>query len=116
MENKAKVYQGVVCLEIDSAYGAKWWMQTPNNSYTPVLVEEIRVLRHGVLRGSNQPVLAAPLRLNGQDQLIAINMARSDIAALKKRRLWPGGMKEPFTSYNYTEWPVGFTRRDISLK
>ena len=117
-ENKAKVYKGVACLEIASPYGQKWWLQTLQNHYTPVLIEEIKVLRHGQLKGSPREVVAAPLEIAGRQELVVLNLARSDIPELMRRGLWPPSMKPPFDKYTYTEWPE-YARnrpREISLR
>ena len=118
MENKAKVYQGIVCLEIASAYGQKWWYQGESLSYTPVLVNKLRAVSKAVLEGSRKEVLVVALKIGNTERLIAVNIPRSDIAALKARRLWPAGMPEPFTSFSYTPWP-SYTKNDpkmISIK
>ena len=118
MENKAKVYRGIVCLEIPSAYGNRWWYQGGSLSYTPVLVSEVRAVSKATLEGSRKKVLVVALKIGNTERLIAVNLPRSDIEALKARRLWPANMPEPFDSYSYTDWPA-YTENNpqsISLK
>jgi len=104
--NKVKIYKGVVCLEIPSAYGGKWWYQGGTLAYTPVLAEEVYAMRHGTLRDSRRDVLVVAIKIGGEEKLVAINLPRTDIDALKRRGLWPNAMEKPYKSIHYSEWPA----------
>lgn len=118
MTTKAKVYKGVACLEMFSPDGGKWWYAGGSLAYTPVLISDIYALRSGVLQGSNKEILAAPIRMNGKEHLVAINLPRTDIVELKARGLWPPHLNAPHQTTSYTPWPA-YTNNDkrvISLK
>ena len=121
--NKVKIYEGVVCLEVYSPDGGKWWYAGGSLAFTPVLAPEIYHVRYGQIEGTRREVLAVAMKIDGKENLIAVNIPRSDIAALKKRRLWPEGLEEPYTKINYSPWPEHAcdaagrpNKRSISLK
>lgn len=105
MTTKAKVYKGVACLEMFSPDGGKWWYAGGSLAYTPVLISEITALQYGVVQGSGREVLAAPLKMNGREHLVALNLPRTDIITLKARGLWPKSLKAPHETTDYTPWP-----------
>jgi len=111
MTTKAKVYKDIICLEVYSPEGARWWLQTPTLSYTPYHVDRIVRMASGVIRGSSRPVLAVQVRQGGEDVLVAVNIARSDIAALKRKRLVPASYTLPERVDTYTPWPTHAQKR-----
>ena len=114
---KAKVYKDVVCLEMPSNDGAKWWYHGASLCYTPVLIHEIKRIQYGVISGTHKEVLAVPLRLGGQEHLVAINLPRTDIVGLMQARLWNPHFPVPHQTTNYTPWPdyTGGQKSVISL-
>jgi hypothetical protein len=105
MTTKAKVYKDIICLEVASPEGPRWWFQTPALAYTPYHVDRIRRLVWGTLSGSARQVLAVPVQQGGKEVLVAINLPRSDIAALKRKGLVPEGYQLPTRTDTYTPWP-----------
>ncbi|MBI1363246.1 MAG: hypothetical protein GC134_04620 [Proteobacteria bacterium] len=105
MTTKAKVYKDIICLEVASPEGGKWWFQTPSLSYTPYHVDRIQRLVWGKMTGSSREVLAVPVQKGAQEVLVAVNLPRSDLAALKRRKLIPAGYPVPDRENAYTPWP-----------
>ena len=105
MATKAKVYKGIACLEMMSPDGGKWWYAGGSLAYAPVLISEIKRLQYGVLRVGKREVLALPLRIDGREHLVALNLPRTDIVGLKARGLWPDVLTAPHQTTAYTPWP-----------
>jgi hypothetical protein len=116
MTTKAKVYEGVVCLEINSADGAKWWYQGTALAYSPALVQDIKVLRVATIQGTRKPVLAAPISVGNSEHLVVLNLPRSDVVALKRRGLIPRDMPLPHEKTDSTDWPEYTNNKPSSIR
>jgi hypothetical protein len=107
--NKTKIYKGLICLEVESRVGAKFWYQTLNVSYTPYPISAVRKLGMGMLHGSGRRVVMAEV----SGSRIVLNLARSDCLGLQERRLWHSRFPNlPFDINKtvYTPRPKGFER------
>ncbi len=80
--NKAKVYRNIICLEAQSRDGGKWWYQGGSLAYTPIHAKELIQVSFGRIKDTGRQVLTTAIDLGGRPQLVAINFARSDMAAL----------------------------------
>jgi hypothetical protein len=105
MSTKAKVYKDIVCLEVASPDGGKWWFQTQALAYTPYHVDRVTRLVAGTLTGSSRSVLAVQIKQEGHDILVAINIPRTDVVALKRKKLVPSSYPLPDRVDVYTPWP-----------
>lgn len=105
MEQKVKIYQGVVCLEIASAGGGRWWYQGGGLAYTPFLASQVRHIQVGVVAGSGRQVVAVKIKKGRVSQLVAVNLVRSDVPALVALGVWPSGVAVPFAAPVYSPWP-----------
>lgn len=103
--NKLPIYKGVACVELLSPHGPKWWYAGAGLSYSPVLVKDLRDLRRGHLPSRGQDRMVA--HVQGLSAWLAINLARTDIAALRSAGLWSAGhLEPPFDAIEYSAWPA----------
>jgi len=104
---KFKIYQHVVCLEMKSPIGGKFWHQGLQLGYTPVLLRHLRRVKYGLLQGSGTDAGRWVLATWYENQWVAINLPRSDIAGLQQAGLWPQNLATPYdTLAAYTPLPV----------
>ncbi len=102
--NKLPIYKGVLCVEAPSANGARWWYAGGGLHYSPVLVDELSQLKMGRVQAIRQNRVIA--RFPGHDVWFAVNLARSDVAALQARSIWsPQYPLPPFDAIEYSDWP-----------
>lgn len=103
--NKLPIYEGVACLEVWSAHGARWWYPGGALAYSPVLVEELRDLGMARVEPYGRSMLVA--HVPGLAEWVAVNLARTDVAALRRRGRWsPEFPTPPFARIAYTAWPA----------
>lgn len=107
--SKAKIYEGIVCLEMRTPDGAAWWYQGRSLAYTPARIENIRKVVQG--RTGARTVWAVPMEDGYQQVLVAINIPRSDVWTLKRRGLLPDDFELPTPTPTYTPWP-DYARKD----
>lgn len=103
--SNVKIYKGIICLEIPSENGPKWWPQGGRLHYTPIKVQDIRQLVQGTVPGEGRKIWAVPLEVQGKSSLVAINIPRSDLWALQQARLLPSDLPLPPGSPTYETWP-----------
>jgi len=106
--NKLPIYKGVACVEVASAHGARWWYAGAGLNYSPLLVSEIQSLKQVRIpsMGEDRVVVRVATRV----EMLAINLARSDIAAFMAKGWWSAEyLQPPFDAIEYTAWP-GYTR------
>lgn len=105
---KFKIYADIVCLEMESPVGGKFWGQGLRLGYTPVWVRDIQRVKYGLLQGSGHDAGRWVLAAWYDTQWVAINLPRSDIAGLQRARLWPAGTPLPYDTLTaYTPLPQG---------
>lgn len=102
--SKAKIYQGIVCLEITSPNGSQWWYQTGRLAYTPARIANMQKLIKGYV-GVRQ-VWAVPVQAGRTQTMVALNMPRTDVWGLKKAGLLPPDFPLPNTPPVYEPWPA----------
>lgn len=103
--NKVPVYEGVACVEIWSAHGARWWYTAGAMRYSPVLVDELSDMHVTWITqlGAERLVAHVP----GIEPWLAINVARSDVATLQRRGRWKADFPSPpFDRIEYSPWPA----------
>jgi len=105
MEAKTKIYKDIVCLEVASSNGAKWWLQGYGMSYSPMPVNAIKQVAQGTLRGTNRKVLTTAIDIAGQATMVTINTQRSDVWAMIRRGLIAKDTPLPRENPNYTQHP-----------
>lgn len=105
MEVQTKIYKDIVCLEVISANGAKWWYQGYNMSYSPFPVKALRQVAQGIIKQGNRKVFTTAIDIGGTPKVVAINMQRSDVWAMIKRGLIPVNTPLPRSEANYTTHP-----------
>lgn len=103
--NKVSIYPDIICLEVSSTTGAKWWYQGGNLAYTPIHVKELKQVSFGRIRQTGRQVLTTAIDMGGQPQLVAINIPRSDLAALIKYGHLPKDY--PVEPVTYSPYPEG---------
>lgn len=103
--SNTKVYKGILCLEVASQNGPKWWPQGGRLHYTPIKIQDVRQLMQGTVPGEGRKIWAIPLEIRGKSTLVAINIPRSDIWGLKQAGLLPSDLPLPTTSPTYEPWP-----------
>jgi hypothetical protein len=105
MEVQTKIYKDVVCLEVTSSNGPKWWYQGYNMSYSPFPVSALKQVAQGTLRNSGRKVFTTAIDVAGTPSVVAINMQRSDVWAMIRRGLVPSNTPLPRTNPDYTQAP-----------
>jgi len=105
MEAKTKIYKNIICLEVASSNGPKWWLQGYNVSYSPIPVSAIKQIAAGRLRQTNKHVFTTAIDIGGKATMVTINLQRSDVWAMIKKGLVPKDTKLPRTEPNYTQVP-----------
>lgn len=105
MEAQTKIYKDVVCLEVVSANGPKWWYQGYNMSYSPFPVNQLKQVALGTIKNTNRKVFTTAIDIAGTPRIVAINMQRSDVWAMIKRGLVPSQTPLPRSQANYTPHP-----------
>ena len=103
--SNTKVYKGILCLEIASQNGPKWWPQGGRLHYTPIKIQAVRQLMQGTVSGEGRKIWAVPLEIQGKSSLVAINLPRSDLWGLKQAGLLPVDLPLPAQSPTYETWP-----------
>lgn len=104
--NKVPIYEGVACVEVVSGHGGRWWYAGAGLGLSPVLVEELRDLSMVQVRPGLQWRLAA--RVRGFDAWLAVNVPRTDVAALRRRGAWDAKAfpAVPFDRIQYSALPA----------
>lgn len=102
MEVQTKIYKGIVCLEVVSANGTKWWYQGYSMSYSPFPLKELRQVAQGTLKKGGRKVFTTAIDIAGTPRVVAINMQRSDVWGMIKQGLIPANTPLPRTQPNYT--------------
>jgi hypothetical protein len=105
MESQAPIYKNIVCLEIPSANGPKWWYQGASLAYSPIPVNAIKQIALGTLRKSNKKVFSTAIDVAGEPKIVAINMQRSDVWAMVKHKLIAPNTPLPRQNPNYSQKP-----------
>lgn len=105
MEVQTKIYKDIVCLEVISANGSKWWYQGYNMSYSPFPIKYLMQIAKGRLRQGNKEIYTTAIDIAGTPKVVAINMQRSDVWALIKRGLISSTTPVPRSQPNYTPHP-----------
>ena len=105
MEVQTKIYKDVVCLEVTSSNGPKWWYQGYNMSYSPFPVSALKQVVPGVIRQGNRKVFTTAIDIGGTAHVVAINMQRSDVWALIRRGLVPSSTPLPRQNPDYSPTP-----------
>lgn len=105
MESQTKIYQGIICLEIPSSNGAKWWLQGYNTSYSPFPISAVKEIAKGRIKATNKAIFATPIDISGAPKLITINMQRSDVWTLIKKGFIPKDTPLPRSIPNYSKSP-----------
>lgn len=105
MEVQTKIYKDVVCLEVISSNGPKWWYQGYNMSYSPFPVNALKQVVQGRIRQGNKKVFTTAIDIGGVPSMVAINMQRSDVWALIRRGLIPASTPLPRSTPNYSDNP-----------
>jgi hypothetical protein len=105
MEAVTKIYKDIICLEVKSANGPKWWYQGYNMSYSPFPVKALKQVAQGVLKQGNRKVLTTAIDIGGTAHIVAINTQRSDVWALIKYKLVPSDTPLPRSEPNYCTHP-----------
>lgn len=105
--SKLNVYKDIICLEVRSPHGSKWWWQNENLSYTPCHKNWLQKIVWATVQGKGK-VLATPVDFgNGDTVLVAVNVPRSDpqvLNAFVKNKQFP-------TVSNYTQPPYNILAR-----
>lgn len=99
-----KVYKDIICLEIHTPHGGKWWWQSGNLAYTPCHISLVREVQSTATTHKGK-VLAVPVRINGRTVLVAVNVPRSDMAALEHYGRIEKGSVRYTPPASYTPWP-----------
>lgn len=105
MEAQTKIYKDIVCLEVISANGPKWWYQGYSMSYSPFPVNALRQVAKGKLRQTGREIFTTAIDIAGTPRIVAINMQRSDVWAMIKRGLIPTNTALPRINPNYSPHP-----------
>jgi len=104
MNANLKVYKDIICLEVPTPHGPKWWWQSGNLAYTPCHISLIQEVKQATVSNKGN-MLTVPVRIDGRTVLVAINVARSDIAALENYNRIPRGSVRYTPPQQYTPWP-----------
>lgn len=91
-----KIYEGILCLELRTPYGRQWWAQGYELGFSPLPVAAVSGVRGGRLEGNGRRVLAVRTQVDGEMAWVALNLPRSDVAALLARGWWPDGWELPY--------------------
>lgn len=105
MQVQTKIYKDVVCLEVISANGPKWWYQGYSMSYSPFPVKALRQVAQGVIKQGNRKVFTTAIDIGGTPRVVAINMQRSDVWSMIKRGLVPANTPLPRNTPDYSNNP-----------
>jgi hypothetical protein len=105
MDVQTKIYKDIICLEVVSANGPKWWYQGYNMSYSPFPVKMLRQVAKGRLKQGGRVVYTTAIDVAGTPRVVAINMQRSDVWALIKRGLVTADTPLPRTEPKYSDHP-----------
>lgn len=103
--NKLPIYKGVACVEVASAHGGRWWYAGGGLSYSPLLVSDIQSIKQVriISMGEDRVVVRVATRV----EQLAVNLARSDIAAFMAKGWWSAQyLQPPFDAIEYTPWPA----------
>ncbi|MFZ2586788.1 MAG: hypothetical protein WAZ18_01495 [Alphaproteobacteria bacterium] len=104
-EANFKIYQGVICLELQTPEGRHWWAQGYGLGFAPCRLEAVAGFRAGLLEDTRRRVLAARVEVEGQMRWVAVNAPRSDIPALEALGVWPAAWPKPYETVTYAPWP-----------
>lgn len=105
MEAQTKIYKDIICLEVISANGPKWWYQGYSMSYSPFPLKNIRQIAKGRLKQGNRLVYTTAIDIAGKPRVVAINMQRSDVWGMINRGLIPANTPLPRAQANYSQNP-----------
>jgi len=105
MEAQTKIYKDVVCLEVASSNGPKWWYQGYSMSYSPFPIKALKQVAQGTIKQGNRKVMTTAIDIGGTPHVVAINMQRSDVWAMIRRGLVPASTSLPRAEPNYSQDP-----------
>lgn len=105
MQSVVPIYKNVICLEVYSKNGAKWWYQGGSLAYTPILISDIKQIAIGKIKGTNRTVYTTAIDFNGVAKMVAINMQRSDVWTMINKKLIPATTTLPRSQANYSQHP-----------
>ena len=101
-KSRLPIYEGILCLEVYTPNGRKWWDQGYDLGYTPYKITDVKKAKFGRLEGGRY-VVAVEIENHGW---VAVNPPRSDVPAMEKAGLWPGKLAKPYTEVSaYKSWP-----------
>lgn len=101
--SKQKIYKGVACLEATAPGGERWWYQPGKLAYAPIRIDDIKRIVAG--RVGVKRVLAVPVQWGSRRTMVALNLPRTDLWALRERGLLPASYKLPEQPPAYNKWP-----------
>lgn len=91
-----KIYKDILCVELRTPYARHWWAQGYGLGFSPLPLAAVSEVRLGTLEGNGRRVLAVRTRVDGEMAWVAVNLPRSDVAALQARGWWPEGWPPPY--------------------
>lgn len=100
-----KIYQGIICLELRTPHGRRWWAQGYGLGFAPYPLAKVAGIRAGKLEETGRRVLAVRIPVDGTMSWVAVNAPRSDISALEAMGAWPPDWPKPYDTVTYTPWP-----------
>lgn len=98
---KFAIYRDIVCIESYSPYGHLWWDQGYNLGFTPLPIQHVTHVKHGKLTEGGRQVIAIRFIHDNVGKWVAINLPRSDLAALARIFPWPKSMQKPYTEIEF---------------
>lgn len=98
------MYKDIICLEIRTPHGGKWWWQSGSLAYTPCHIGLVREVKHASVTGKGN-MITVPVHIDGRTVLVAVNVPRSDIAALERYGLIQKGSVRYSPPAAYAPWP-----------
>jgi hypothetical protein len=108
---KLKVYENIICLEMETPESAGWWYMGGSLVYTPVHIDDVKKVRYVILEGTRKPLLVVVTKIGGLERMAAINLPRSDTKALQRKGFWHERIKDPYEEITYSPTPQRKTYR-----
>ncbi|HAG52987.1 MAG TPA: hypothetical protein DCL21_04280, partial [Alphaproteobacteria bacterium] len=71
MEAQTKIYKDVVCLEVSSSNGPKWWYQGDSMSYSPFPISGLKQVAQGTIKQGNRKVFTTAIDISGTPHVVA---------------------------------------------
>src|SRR5690606_14999398 len=65
MNANLKVYKDIICLEVPTPHGPKWWWQSGNLAYTPCHISLIQEVKQATVSNKGN-MLTVPVRIDGR--------------------------------------------------